>query len=187
MLLWLRGGTEAIPSLETRAAYIAEHALFWRAGWMIWMIAALSLVAFYAWWGGWISSSRAAITAFLIASLGLACDLFAEALFIGWLPTRIAVLSPLGTILSGGVANALYTVAGIILTIATSSLGGLLRIWAWTIWITGFALTTCAIIGNSAGLTVATAVLLGLLCPWVALFGWSIARDSRSVAALKRE
>jgi hypothetical protein len=33
MLLVLRGGTETVSSLTQRTAYIAEHALLWRAGW----------------------------------------------------------------------------------------------------------------------------------------------------------
>lgn len=186
MLFWLRGGTEAIPSFSARASYIVEHAVLWRAGWLIWMIAALSLVAFYAWWGSWIPSSRTAIAAFLIAIAGLIFDLFAEALFVGWLPERIEVLGPLGSLLSGAVANGLYAIAGAVLTLGMPSLGGSLRIWAWTIWITGFGLTACTLIGNVTGVALATAILMGLLCPWVALFGWKIARND-SAAALERE
>jgi hypothetical protein len=86
--LFLRGGTEAVPGLATRVAYIAGHPAEWRVGWGIWMLAGLSLVAFYAWWGAWLPSSRLAISAFLVAAVGLGCDLFAESLFIGWLPNR---------------------------------------------------------------------------------------------------
>lgn len=185
MLLLLRGGTEAVPNINERAAYITEHLLLWRAGWATWMIAALSLVAFYAWWGGWISSSRMAVTAFFVAILGLACDLFAEALFIGWLPERIETVAPLGSLLSGAAANALYTVAGITLTVVTPWLRGPLRIWAWTIWISGFGLTVFTLIGNVAGVTISTAVLMSLLCPWIAFFGWKTVRDT-SIKAIPR-
>jgi hypothetical protein len=89
MLLVLRFGTEAEPNVAVRASYIAEHAVAWRAGWGIWMVAGLSMVAFYAWWGASIPSSRLAIGAFLVASAGLVCDFFAESLFIGWLPNDI--------------------------------------------------------------------------------------------------
>ncbi len=58
-----------------------------------------------------------------------------------------------------------------VLTVATPSLSGPLLIWAWTIWITGFALAACTLSGYVVGVTIATAVLMSLLCPWVALFG----------------
>ena len=160
MLFVLRGGTEVIPSTTRRAVYIAEHAALWRTGWFIWMCAGLTLVAFYAWWGALLSSTRLALAAFVIAIAGLVCDLFAESLFIGWLPARIESLAPLGSLLTGGAANALYTVAGIILTLGTRSLRGLLRAWAWAIWLSGIGLTACALIGNSAGVTISTAVLM---------------------------
>jgi hypothetical protein len=101
MLLFLRGGTEIIPSFGERTAYISEHMTLWRIGWGTWMLAGLSLVAFYAWWGSWIPSSRMALAALMLAIFGLASDWFAEALFIGWLPARIEVLASLGTFLSG--------------------------------------------------------------------------------------
>jgi len=50
------------------------------------MAAAVSLVAFFAWWGAWIRSTLWGIVACVVAILGLACDLLAESLFIGWLP-----------------------------------------------------------------------------------------------------
>ncbi len=65
-----------------------------------------------------------------------------------------------------------------VLTVATPSLSGPLRIWAWTIWITGFALAACTLSGYVVGVTIATAVLMSLLCPWVALFGWKMARTT---------
>jgi hypothetical protein len=48
------------------------------------MMAAISLVAFFAWWGGWISSHGLAFAAFALALAGLACDLFAESLLGGY-------------------------------------------------------------------------------------------------------
>jgi hypothetical protein len=116
MLLVLRDGTEIVPNLAQRAAYIAERPLLWRAGWAVWMMAGISLVAFFAWWGGWISSYRLAFVALELALAGLACDLFAESLLIGWLPNRIDTIAPLASLLTGGAANGLYSFAGALLT-----------------------------------------------------------------------
>jgi hypothetical protein len=184
MVMWLvlRDGTEAGPSLVTRAAYIAAHSTAWRAGWGIWMLAGLSLVAFYAWWGSWLPSSRLAIVALLIGTAGLACDLFAESLFIGWLPYRIESIAPITSFLTGGVANACYSIAGAILTLGTSFLRGPLRIWAWAIWASGFALTICTVAGSVSGMMFATAALMILLCPWIVVFGWKLRHNEQRIA-----
>ena len=177
MLLALRGGTEAVSSIAERATYIANHAALWRAGWMIWIGAALSLVAFFAWWGAWLPSARWSIAACAVATAGLACDLFAESLFIGWLPQRIETIGQVGSLLTGGAANGLYTLAGAMLTAGTPSLRGWLRAWAWATWASGFALTIFTCARSVPGMIISTAVLMSLLCPWVAVFGWKIMRD----------
>ena len=147
------------------------------------MAAAVSLVAFFTWWGAWIRSTRWGIVACLVAILGLACDLLAESLFIGWLPARIETLAPLGSLLTGGAANGLYTIAGVILTLGTPSLHGVLRIWAWVIWTSGIALTVCTVIGSVTGMVISTTALMLLLCPWVAVFGWKLQHACLQAAA----
>src|SRR6266545_1968525 len=117
MLFVLRGGTETVSSITPRATYIAGHALLWRTGWAVWMMAGISLVGFFAWWGAWISSHRLALVALAVALAGLACDLFAESLLIGWLPDRIDTVAPLASLLTGGAANGLYIVARALLTL----------------------------------------------------------------------
>jgi hypothetical protein len=185
MLFALRGGTEVVPNIAQRAAYIAEHALFWRAGWTVWMMAGISLVAFFAWWGGLISSHRLVFVALTLAILGLVCDLFAESLLIGWLPNRIATIAPLASLLTAGAANGLYSVAGALLTLGTPALRGVLRLFAWAVWASGFALTIFTIFGSVSGMVLATAALMTLLCPWVAAFGWKLTRGkSRAPAVL---
>lgn len=72
--------------------------------------------------GGMDSFEKAGDSGFLIAILGLACELFAESLFIGGQPDRIELSASLGSLLSGGAANGLYTIAVVMLTLATHSL-----------------------------------------------------------------
>ncbi|MGZ7078081.1 MAG: hypothetical protein ACXVJT_01595, partial [Thermoanaerobaculia bacterium] len=91
-LVLLRGGSEAVTDMQQRIAYLGAHPDRWRAGWLLWMIAALSLAGFYAWWGSRISvaagasPARLPFIAFSIAALGLACDFAGESIFIGWMP-----------------------------------------------------------------------------------------------------
>jgi small multidrug resistance pump len=174
MLLVLRSGTEVVPSFAARAMYIEQHAGLWRAGWAVWIAAASSLLAFYTWWGAWLPSRRWGIAACAIAIAGFACDLMAESLMIGWLPGKIETLAPMASLLTGGAANGLYTLAGMLLTVGTRKLRGPLRVWAWATWASGAALTAFTIAGSVAGITISTAVLMTLFCPWVAAFGWSL-------------
>src|SRR5438067_8072425 len=163
MLLALRGGTEVVPDITQRATYIAQHLALWRIGWAMWMMAALSLLAFYAWWGAWLSSSRLAIAALIVAIAGLVCDLSAESLFIGWLPYKIETIAPLGSLLTGGAANGLYTLAGAMLTLGTARLRGALLGWAWATWISGFALTACTVARNIPGMVISIGFLMSCL------------------------
>ena len=167
MLLVLQSGTEAEPDLARRAAYIAMHPTLWRAGWAVWMAAALSLVAFYAWWGARLARTARGIAAVAVASAGLVFDLAAESLFIGWLPAHLDTIAPTGTLLTGAAANGLYTAAGIILTLGTPALRGWRRVLTWSVWAAGIALTAAALAGSTVGMIVATGTLMTLFCPWV--------------------
>jgi hypothetical protein len=146
------------------------------------MMAGISLVAFFAWWGAWISSHRLDLLALVIALTGLVFDLSAESLLIGWLPDRIDTVAPLASVLTGGAANGLYSVAGALLTLCTPALRGALRALAWAVWASGFALTIFTISGSVSGMVISTAALMTLLCPWVAAFGWHLTREKTESA-----
>jgi hypothetical protein len=140
------------------------------------MMAGLSLVAFFAWWGGWNSSHRLAFVALTVAFAGLVCDLLGESFLVGWLPSRIDTIAPLASLLTGGAANGLYSFAGALLTVGTPMLRGALRTLAWAVWASGFALTIFTIFGSVYGMVISTAALMTLLCPWVATLGWKLTR-----------
>ena len=167
----LRFGTEVVPAVADRVAYLARHPALWRGGWAVWIAAALSLVAFYAWWGSWLRRSTWAVAAVGVAAAGLACDLFAESLLIGWLPREYDRIAPLATLCTGAAANGLYTLAGIALTVLTRSLRGFLLALTWAVWLAGLALTVCAVARLPAGIAVSTGVLFALFCPWAVWLG----------------
>ncbi len=171
MLVLLRPGTELVPDVADRMTYIASHPLLWRAGWVFWIASALSLLAFYAWWGARLPQRSWALSAFLVAAAGVACDLAAESLFIGWLPAGIEPLQRAGTILTGGAANGLYTVAGILLTVKTATLRGPILLWTWAVWVAGVSLTATTLAGSVTGTVVSTTLLMTLFCPWAWVMG----------------
>jgi hypothetical protein len=165
-LTLLRGGSEAVSDIRQRVAYVSEHPDRWRAGWLLWMLAALSLAGFYAWWGTRVAA-RPPIAAFVIAGLGLSCDFAGESLFIVSMPAPNTALYRIASLLTAGAGNGFYTLAAILLTIASPSLAPFLREWAWLTWTSGMALTVFAILNMPAGVVIASAVLMMLFIPWV--------------------
>ncbi len=141
-------------------AAIATVTLRPRAYWLIWMITAQTLLGFYAWWGSRVAP-RLATVAFAIAVAGIFCDYAGESMFITLRSARIASL------LTGGAANALYTIAGATLTIASPWLRRPVRAWAWLVWICGAALTAVTIAASTAGIMISSAALMVLFVPWV--------------------
>src|SRR5207248_666886 len=166
----LRGGSEAVSDIRQRVAYISEHPERWRAGWLLWMLAALSLAVFYLWWGTRIAT-RPPVIAFLIAGLGLACDLAGESLFIISMPAPNTPTYRTASLLTGGAGNGLYTLAAIILTLASPTMRPFLRRWAGLAWTSGIALTFFTIIDSQCGVVISSAALMMLFIPWVALVG----------------
>jgi hypothetical protein len=183
MGLVLRPGSEVSGTAATRVAYIASHPALWRGAWLVWIAAALSLVGFYAWWGARFegreegSGPRAiAVAALVPAVAGLCADLLAESLYIGWLPEDYERLAPLARVLTGGVGNGLYTLSGIVLTVASPWLRGWPRRLAWIMWAAGLALAVFSFAGSPAGMAISTGVLFAIFCPWAAWMGWSARR-----------
>jgi hypothetical protein len=167
----LRPGTSIEPDPAARLAYVQRHLVSWRLGWASWMVAAISLIAFYAWWGERLRRRRLAFAALAVACAGLVCDLLAESLWIGWPAADLHRLDRLATVLTGGVANGLYTIAGIVLTLATGELRGVLRMAAWWMWAAGLALSAAAFAGSPLWIAAATGMLFMIFCPWVILVG----------------
>ncbi|MGH7150778.1 MAG: hypothetical protein ACREIU_08775 [Planctomycetota bacterium] len=175
MPLVLRHGLESTSDPAARADFVQGHLFLWRAGWAIWMCAGLALVAFFAWWGARIAEPRWAVLALAVSSAGLACDLTAESLLMTWFPERMGSLERAVGLLTGGLANGLYTVAGILLTLRTRSLRGPRLLWTWGVWIAGGFLTGSTLAGSVPATVASTAALMTLFCPWVWFVGRKIA------------
>jgi hypothetical protein len=166
----LRGGSEAVSDVRQRIAYMSEHPDRWRAGWVLWMLAAVSLAGFYVWWGTRLTA-RPPIAAFVLAGFGLVCDFAGESIFIAGTPAPHTAMDRTASLLTAGAGNGLYTLAAILLTLASPRLAPLLRRWAWLTWTSGIALTVFAIFNIPTGVVIASAVLMLLFIPWVVVMG----------------
>ena len=162
LALVLAPATPLVPDLAERERYIREHLVAWRIGWATWMLAAATLLWFYVWWRARVNGPRSAI---LIAALGVAVDWTAETTLILAGSDGYATFAPLAFFLTGAIANGLYTVAGIQLTLATP-LGARSRAYAALMWSAGMLLSAGAILSLSLVTALATAELFALFIPW---------------------
>jgi len=171
MACWLRGGLEVAGDPAARIVYIQAHLFEWRIGWGIWVLAAFSLVAFFAWWGARVKSHDWSVAALAVAVTGLGFDWAAEAVYIGWFPDRMLTLGRAAALLTGAAGNGLYSVAGMVLLWKSPMIKGVVRWWGWAVWTTGLCLAVATAQGNAWAMSALTAVLMVLFCPWVAVAG----------------
>jgi hypothetical protein len=150
------------------AAYIAAHLDVWRAGWALWIVAALTLLVFFGWWAaraGWPAVARIAL---VIGALGVIADITAEARLIAW----SADLDVSGALRqSGVVANTCYSLAGALLMRATPGLPRQLWWWGWAVWTCGIGLSIATAASSDLGSQILTAAIFVLFIPWLVVAG----------------
>lgn len=158
----LAPATPLVPDLADRERYVREHLLAWRAGWATWMLAGASLLWMYAWWRQKVGAPRSVLA---VALAGIIADWTAEMLLIVGAPDRYADVAPLAFFLTGAVANGMYTLAGIQLTLATP-MGRGARMYAAFMWSAGLMLSAGALFSIPLVTAIASAELFVLFVPW---------------------
>lgn len=158
MALVLAPATPIVTDAAERLGYVQSHLLAWRIGWAVWIAAALSLLWFYVWWRDRIGASYVPVA---LAASGFIADVTSETMLIFFDPTT----GPFAFVLTGVVANGLYTACGIWLTLAMR-LTTVERIWTALMWGAGITLSLATLAGLYLLAAVATAVLFALFCPW---------------------
>ncbi len=179
MLLVLREGLP-VPgaSVDTRIEFINHHHALWNAGWLTWHLAALSLVALYAVLAlRWLPTRRLeSVLGLAFAVAGLTADLSAEALYMGLLASlrseAFLTAERVIGLLTGYVANGLYTLGGIALTIAgRDELPRALIRFSIVVWLAGLALSATTLMDSGAGEMATTAILMPSFILWTFLIG----------------
>ena len=166
----LTPGTTLFPE-ASRAAYVTENAVLWRLGWSTWVIAAISLLVFYRWWERRIDAGMAPLW---VAAAAFAADMIAESTLIVLVPDRPELARP-SFLITGGVANGLYTLAGMLLTRATPGIRGGFALWTWTMWSAGIALSLVTLLEMPLAIAAVSAALFALFIPWCVAMGRRLA------------
>ena len=197
MLLLLRPGLPGSPE-EERLAYMATHRTAWLGGWILWQVAAVSLIAFYAALALHVARASAretggpkpapqvlSITAIAAATAGFALDIACESRYMAVLPDlqgeAFAVLDRELEVLIGYGANGLYTLALVLLVLAGwRVLPKAALALAGPVAASGVALALASLRGDPRLETIASAILFPLFTLWVIVIGLWMRRSEES-------
>ncbi|MBI3549420.1 MAG: hypothetical protein HY078_10305 [Elusimicrobia bacterium] len=185
MVLLLRRGLESNADLADRLSFLQDHRALWTGGWLTWTAAAFSILAFFQAFAAAHSKAGARATplwgAVFVAVAAVAFDLNAQGIEMSVLPTlieapfeflhqhRVAVL------LTGGIANALYTAATWIMIAETSGrYDRRTTVAGYGVVAFGIGLSAAAAADSAAGMVAANAGLVPCIVLW--LFG--VAKDA---------
>lgn len=187
MLVVLRHGLpDPATTWAERLDFVRSHLSAWWVGWLLWQLAALSLLALYVTLGLRWRARRPllVVLALMLAAAAFGADVGGQSLYMG-MPAfsdaaSFAKLEIVAALLTGYVGNGLYTVAGLLLTVA--GLGDLPRrivAASFVLWSAGFGLAGASL-GQSILLQqITTGLMLASLFVWTLLL-WRWLRSEES-------
>ena len=179
----MRPGSPLVP-LADRMGYLAGGPLGWSLGWGVWMLCSLLLFFYVAALRAHLPGLSGSLAMALTAA-GVGVDLLCDVAQIRALPLAAASGSkPLfltleSLLFAGGatVANGLYTVSVLILTLALRTrTGHLARYAGFGTVVAGSAMAVAGLIPSPPLLELATGPTIGLYSLWTVL----VARDLRA-------
>jgi hypothetical protein len=186
MVVILRQGLDTNPDFQDRLTFLINHRWLWTVAWLSWSLAALAILNFYMSFAAahnptdFPTSALSLAILLTVAAVGL--DLTAQAVEVGILPNlAVQVLSaPGGTevfrglhrlavLMSGCVANGLYSLSALML--AWSTRRAYLP-WVWMAGIAagifGLSLSVAALADSVAGMFWTNVLLVPSILIWLA-------------------
>ena len=185
MAFVLRFGLETNPVLQDRLAFLVTHRALWTLGWLTWTAAAIAILYFY-----WTFADTHAVSRFavLLTVAALGPDLAAQSIEIGVLaglaaaPEQFLIMHRVAVMLSGYLANGLYSATAIMLAWAARHK---YPVWVSTLGLAvglfGVALSIAALLDSAAGMFWTNVLLVPTILLWLAAVAYFAApgRDSR--------
>ncbi len=170
----MRPGTAIVPLAE-RIAYLSRAPAGWTLGWGSWMLCALALVALFAALAHRLDGPLVRL-GLVLAGAGAAIDLLCDDLQLAVLPevarrgNDALFLTLERAAGSGGtvVANGLYTIAGLLVTLRLRREAGLSRVvWVgYGVFVSGMSMVAAGLAGEPRWVEWVTGPTIGLYCLW---------------------
>src|SRR6185436_8436742 len=160
-----------------RMAVILNHRILWTAAWLTWTAAAPAILYFYAAFTDAHPASPRIAVYFTIAAL--APDLGAQAIQIGVLPgitspEMFLTLSRTATMLSGYLANGLYSLTALMLVWGSRrAYPEWVSVAGFAVAVAGFALSLAVLMGSVPGMFWTNVVLVPALLVWLAAVAYT--------------
>ena len=171
MALILRNGLATNPNLLSRVSFIVDHGALWTFAWLTWTAAAVAILSFYA---AFASAHQTGQIAVWLTIAAIGPDLCAQAIEIGALPqiaTRadlFVTLDRVAVLMSGFVANGLYSASALILAwTARRVYPPALCLAGIATGLSGFALSAAAVTNSIGGMFWTNVLLLPCLLLWL--------------------
>ena len=170
MALILRRGLDTNPDFQDRLSFLIQHRALWTFGWLTWTAAALAILYFYA----VFADEHRVRFAVLLSVAAIAPDLSAQAIEIGVLPGLASrelylALHRAAVVMSGGVANGLYSATALILAWSTRKA---YPPWIWMagvgVGFFGFMLSAAALLDSVTGMFWTNVLLVPAILVWLA-------------------
>jgi hypothetical protein len=177
MAVVLRPGLPGLGSLQAdRLTYITQNTAPWRVGWLLWNVAALSLILlFVALRSATAPGSALARFALLGGAAGLAADLAAETLMMGVEPTlspgSFAPWEHAAVLLTGYLGNGLYALCGALLTASWRGIPTAICRVSVPLWCAGGVLSAVTLLDLPDAVAGATAAVMALFVVWSVMVG----------------
>jgi hypothetical protein len=179
MAFVLQRGLETNPDLQDRLAFLVNARALWTAGWLAWTAAALAILYFYIAFAEAHQPSMRFAVLLTVAAIGP--DLAGQAIEIGVLPSianrvysanagpeLFLVLHRTAVMLSGYLANGLYSLSALMLAWTTR------RAYPAWVWIAGLAagifglmLSVAALMDSTAGMFWTNVLLVPAILVWL--------------------
>jgi hypothetical protein len=171
MALILRSGLATNPDFLSRVSFIVDHRALWTFGWLTWTAAAFAILCFYA---AFVSAHETGPIAVWLTIAAIGPDLCAQAIEMGALPqiaTRadlFVTLDRIAVLISGFVANGLYSASALILVWTTRQVyPSWLCFAGMAAGLSGFALSAAAMMNSVDGMFWTNVLLLPFLLLWL--------------------
>ena len=190
-LMAVAGGTEIVADMAQRRDWVAGHVPLWVVTWLLWALASMSLGAFAVVWSRRLLELGVprlwTVAGCAIILLGVPLDLAGECLNIAGLTRpgisvdEFARIARLYGIVSAAIANGLYCLGGLLLSLLSWRVGwlrGWLGVFGFVMWSAGLILTLTALVDFRLGMVVSGGLVMALFVPWAALLGWRLAQKS---------
>jgi len=170
MALILRRGLDTNPDFQDRLSFLINHRAIWTLGWLTWTAAALAILYFYA----VFAAEHRVRFAVLLTVAAIAPDLSAQAIEVGVLPglpsrELFLALHRVAVVMSGGVANGLYSATALILACSARNA---YPSWIWMMGVAvgffGFMLSFAALVDSVSGMFWTNVLLVPAILIWLA-------------------